>query len=304
MKKKLLVIITLLISVTLFSQDSIPLYPSGVPNSRPAAITEKHVRDQNGMVRINSVTIPAITIYKPAKEKNKGVAVIICPGGGYSILAATHEGRDVAKKFNEWGITAFVLKYRLPNDAIMVKKSIGPLQDAQRAIQLVKERAAEWNIDTSRIGIMGFSAGGHLASTAATHFNHVVIDNPRNFSVRPAFAILGYPVISFADSITHRGSRNNLIGSTASEEEVRLYSNELQVTPQTPPSFLIHAGDDNAVPVQNSLFFYNALAKNKVPAELHVYPKGGHGFGMINKTTPDQWMDRLFNWMKANGWVE
>ena len=292
------------ILITASAQDSIFLYPNGVPGSKQAAIKEQHVWDQNGMLRINSVSNPSMSVYKPAKEKNKGVAVIICPGGGYAILAATHEGRDVAKKFNEWGITAFVLKYRLPNDVLMNDKSIGPLQDAQRAIQLVKERAALWNIDTAKIGIMGFSAGGHLASTAATHFNHVVIDNPKNYSLRPAFAILGYPVISFADSITHRGSRNNLIGRTPSAADVILYSNELQVTSQTPPSFLVHAGDDQAVPVQNSLFFYNALAKNKVPAELHVYPKGGHGFGMNNKTTTDQWMDRLYNWMKSNGWVE
>ena len=303
--KKLLCFASLsIIILTARAQDSIFLYPNGVPGSKQAALKEQHVWDQNGMMRINSVTNPSITIYKPAREKNKGVAVIICPGGGYSILAAIHEGRDVARKFTDWGITAFVLKYRLPNDAIMNDKSIGPLQDAQRAIQLVKERAASWDIDTSKIGIMGFSAGGHLASTAATHFNHVVIDNPKNYSLRPAFAILGYPVISFADSITHRGSRNNLLGRTPSAAEVALYSNELQVTPQTPPSFLVHAGDDNAVPVQNSLFFYNALAKNKVPSELHVYPKGGHGFGMNNKTTSDQWMDRLYNWMKSNGWIE
>lgn len=304
MKKISSFTLILTIAITASAQDSIFLYPDGVPGSKPAAIKEQHVWDQNGMLRINSVSNPSMTVYKPAKAKNKGVAVIICPGGGYSILAATHEGRDVAKKFNEWGITAFVLKYRLPNDALMKDKSIGPLQDAQRAIQLVKERAASWNIDTAKIGIMGFSAGGHLASTAATHFNRAVIDNPKHYSLRPAFAILGYPVISFADSITHRGSRNNLIGRTPSAADVTLYSNELQVTAQTPPSFLVHAGDDQAVPVQNSLFFYNALAKNKVPAELHVYPKGGHGFGMNNKTTTDQWMDRLYNWMKSNSWVE
>jgi len=208
MKKSFLILITFLSGQKLFSQDSIPLYPSAPPGSKPAAIKEQHVWDQNGMLRINNVTVPGLTIYKPSKEKNKGVAVIICPGGGYSILAATHEGRDVARKFNEWGITAFVLKYRLPNDAIMVNKTIGPLQDAQRAIQLVKERASEWNIDTSKIGIMGFSAGGHLASTAATHFNQVVIDNPRNYSLRPAFAILGYPF--FLSTSTMSGSVSRL----------------------------------------------------------------------------------------------
>jgi acetyl esterase/lipase len=304
MKKMLFSALLLSPFTSIFAQDSIALYPNGVPGSKPASFKEEYVRDQNGMLRIAYVINPTLTVYRPAKEKNKGVAVIICPGGGYTRLAATHEGKDVAEKFAQWGITAFVLKYRLPNDAIMNDKSIGPLQDAQRAIQLVKQRAASWSIDTSKIGIMGFSAGGHLASTAATHFNKAVIDNPANISLRPAFAILGYPVISFADSITHRGSRDNLLGKNAAAQDVLYYSNELQVTPQTPPTFLIHAGDDQAVPVQNSLFFYSALAKNKVPSELHVYPKGGHGFGMNNKTTSDQWMDRLFNWMKMNGWVE
>ena len=300
-----------LISVILFTfmsdsnaQDSIPLYPKGVPGSKPAgSVREQHVRDAKGILRIENVVTPTLTIYRAAKEKNRGVAVIICPGGGYRLLAASHEGKDVAEKFASWGITAFVLKYRLPNDAIMIDKSIGPLQDAQRAIQLVKERAASWSVDSSKVGIMGFSAGGHLASTAATHFEKPVIDNPKKISVRPAFAILGYPVISFADSMTHGGSRENLLGKNPSMASRVHFSNELQVTPQTPPCFLVHAGDDNAVPVQNSLFFYSALAKNKVQSELHVYPKGGHGFGMNNKTTSDQWMDRLFNWMKSNGWV-
>lgn len=303
MKKLLCILLGLSCFCVTSAQDSISLYPNGIPNSKVSSIKEEYLPQQNGRVGIRNVINPTLTIYRPSKQKNKGVAVIICPGGGYSGLAATHEGKEVAERFAQWGITAFVLKYRLPNDAIMVNKSIGPLQDAQRAFQLVKQRAAEWSVDSAKIGIMGFSAGGHLASTAATHFNTVVIDNKENISLRPAFAILGYPVISFADSITHRGSRDNLLGKNASAKELIYYSNELQVTPQTPPTFLIHAGDDVVVPVQNSLFFYSALARNKVPAELHVYPKGGHGFGMVNRTTSDQWMDRLFNWMKMNGWV-
>ena len=158
-------------------------------------------------------------MYTPAAVNERKAAVIICPGGGYARLAASHEGSDVAKTFNEWGITAFVLKYRLPDDTIMIDKSIGPLQDAQRAIQLVRENAAKWNIDPSKIGIMGFSAGGHLAATASTHFSKAVIDNPYNISLRPDFSILGYPVISFTDSLAHMGSRNNLIGKNASAEK-------------------------------------------------------------------------------------
>jgi acetyl esterase/lipase len=242
-------------------------------------------------------------MYTPAVANDKKAAVIICPGGGYARLAASHEGSDVAKVFNEWGITAFLLKYRLPDDTIMVDKSIGPLQDAQRAIQLVRETAAKWNIDPNKIGIMGFSAGGHLAATASTHFSKAVIDNPNNTSLRPDFSILGYPVISFTDSLAHMGSRNNLIGKNATPEKVNEYSNELQVTTQTPPAFLVHAGDDKTVKVENSIRYYQALLKNNVLAELHLYPKGGHGFGLNNKTTNDKWMERLKNWMQSNGWL-
>jgi acetyl esterase/lipase len=242
-------------------------------------------------------------MYTPAVRNTKKAAVIICPGGGYSILAASHEGSDVAKVFTEWGLTAFVLKYRLPDDSIMVDKSIGPLQDAQRALQLVRQNAAAWDIDPARIGIMGFSAGGHLAATASTHFSNAVIDNPHDISLRPDFSILVYPVISFNDSIAHMGSRINLVGPSATPAQVRAFSNELQVNSQTPPAFMVHAADDKGVNVQNSLRYYQALLANQVLSEIHVYPRGGHGFGMNNKTTEDKWMDHLRNWLKSNGWL-
>jgi acetyl esterase/lipase len=200
-------------------------------------------------------------------------------------------------------VAAFVLKYRLPSDTIMIDKAIGPLQDAQRAIQMVRQKAVAWGVDPGRIGIMGFSAGGHLASTAGTHFNPL-IDNKENISVRPDFMILLYPVISFSDSIGHRGSRNNLIGPKPSADKVMEYSNELWVTPRTPPCFLVQAGDDHTVLVQNSVAFYEALQQNGVAAELHIYPKGGHGFGLHNTTTKDQWFDRLQNWLDDNGWLK
>jgi acetyl esterase/lipase len=240
----------------------------------------------------------------PAKEKANGTAVIICPGGGYHINAIEHEGTDVAKQFNEMGVTAFVLKYRIPNDATMENKEIGPLQDAQRAIQLVRGRAKEWNVNPNRIGIMGFSAGGHLASTAGTHFATSVIKINAGENLRPDFMILIYPVVSFQDNVGHIGSRDQLIGKNPTREKIDFYSNELQVTTATPPTFLVHASDDNAVLSENSILFYQALIKNKVAAELHIYQKGGHGFGMNNKTTDDRWMKTLGNWMKANGWVE
>jgi acetyl esterase/lipase len=237
-------------------------------------------------------------MYKPAEQN--GMSVIICPGGAYAILAWDKEGTKVAEEFNKWGVTAFVLKYRLPDDTTMIDRSLAPLQDAQQAVRMVRSNAIQWGIDKNKIGIMGFSAGGHLASTAATHFTfNADAANIDTTSVRPDFAILVYPVISFDSMITHKGSRNNLVGANASIEKINFFSNELQVAANTPPVFLVHAGDDGAVPVENSIRFYQACIKNKVPAEMHLYPKGGHGFGLINKTTTDNWMERLHNWLSS-----
>lgn len=283
------------------AQTILPLYEK-IPNSKPSANKEKSVVT-DGILRISNVSVPTITMYTALSETQSGTAIIICPGGGYGILAASHEGSDVAKLFTQWGITAFVLKYRLPDDSIMIDKTIGPLQDAQRAIQLVRENAVKWNINPNKIGIMGFSAGGHLAATASTHFNKAVIDNPNNISLRPDFSILAYPVISFTDSLAHIGSRNNLIGKNPSREKIKEYSNELQVTAQTPPAFLVHASDDNGVKPANSISYYEALLKNNVSAELHLYQKGGHGFGLNNKTTNDKWTERLKNWLQNNKYL-
>lgn len=281
-----------------FGQEVIPLYQT-VPNGKPSVKRERS-EVTAGAIRVYGVIDPTLTVYQAVSKKANGAAVIICPGGGYSRLSITHEGYDVAKVFNEWGITAFVLKYRLPDDSIMIDKTIGPLQDAQRAIQIVRENAAKWNIDPHRIGIMGFSAGGHLAATTSTHYEQAVIDNPGAVSLRPDFSILIYPVISFADSIMHKGSRDNLLGLSPSSEKIATYSNELQVSQKTPPTFLVHASDDKSVVPANSIVYYQALLINKVAAELHIYQKGGHGFGMKNNTTNDQWMERLKNWMESN----
>ncbi|HET6993780.1 MAG TPA: alpha/beta hydrolase [Chitinophagaceae bacterium] len=301
--KKIMLLILILVPVTfLMAQTVMPLYEK-VPNSKPSPNREENITTDN-VLRISKVSVPTLTMYVPSNINAKKAAVIICPGGGYARLSVSHEGSDIAKVFNDWGITAFVLKYRLPNDTIMIDKSIGPLQDAQRAIQMVRENAAKWNIDPARIGIMGFSAGGHLASTASTHFNNAVVDNPSNISSRPDFSILIYPVISFTDSLAHMGSRTNLIGKSPSSQKIIEYCSELQVTPQTPPAFLVHAGDDKTVKVENSVRYYLSLLKNNVGAELHLYPKGGHGFGMNNKTTSDLWMERLKNWLVSSGWIE
>jgi acetyl esterase/lipase len=186
----------------------------------------------------------------------------------------------------------------------MINREIGPLQDAQQAIKLVRDNAKEWNVNPGRIGIMGFSAGGHLASTAGTHYNDIVIPNAEKTSLRPDFMILIYPVISFDDSIGHIGSRDQLIGKTPTAEKIKQYSNELQVTSQTPPTFLVHASDDDAVNPQNSIRFYEALVQHKVPAELHIYQSGGHGFGMKQKSKNELWMERCKNWMEVNGWFQ
>ncbi len=300
--KSIFFFITLIATTQLSNAQTIlKLYPDKIPNEIPGA--DQETRNDDGIVRISNISRPTLTVYLPAKEKATGAAVVICPGGGYGINAFKHEGTDVAVELNKAGIAAFVLKYRLPSDRIMKDKSIGPLQDAQQAIKVVRQRAKEWNVDPGRIGIAGFSAGGHLASTAGTHFQKALIDNPENTSVRPDFMILLYPVVSFTDSIGHIGSRNNLLGKSPSAEMIRSYSNELQVTRQTPPAFLVHAGDDEVVKVANSLRFYEALNKNGIPSELFVFPKGGHGFGLINPTSPDRWMDRCIDWMKSNGWL-
>jgi len=304
MKQVLLLLSVVSIMTKSYAQEIIPLYEKEIPNSKPIVNREKSETGADGIQRISKVSEPTLTVFLPPKEKANGTAVIICPGGGYGILAFSHEGTDVAKAFNEWGVTAFVLKYRLPDDSIMLQRENGPLMDAQRAIQLVRLNAAQWNINTNQIGIMGFSAGGHLASTAGTHFSTAAIPNTKNTSLRPDFMILLYPVISFTDSLAHIGSRNNLIGKTPTQEKINYYSNELQVTKQTPPTFLVHAKDDKGVKVENSLAFYDALKKNGVPAEIHLYEQGGHGFGMNNKTSSDKWMDWLQAWMKKNGWVK
>ena len=284
------------------AQTTFDLYPKAIPNSKPSADEEKTEVD-DGITIVSKITKPTITVFLPAKEKANGTAVIIYPGGGYWVNAIVHEGYDFAKKFNEWGVTAFVVKYRIPNDITMWEKEIGPLQDAQQAIKIVRQRAVEWNIKPNLIGIMGFSAGGHLASSAGTHFQKSYIPNEEHISLRPGFMILGYPVISFQENIAHMGSREQLIGKNPVKEKIDFYSNELQVTKETPPTFLMHASDDDVVKVENSVSFYQSLIKNGVPAELHIYQKGGHGFGLNNRTTQDDWMERCKNWMKENGWL-
>src|SRR5690554_4843620 len=282
-----------------FAQQEIALYSGESPNLKNVPDQEEITAD--GEV-VRKVSRPTLTVFLPDKEKANGSAVIICPGGGYHALMAKREGSELAKKFNEMGIAAFVLKYRLPNDEFQVDKSIAPLQDAQQAIKTVREGSTKWHIDPDKIGIMGFSAGGHLASTAGTQFAAPVIDNPNKTSLRPDFMILIYPVISFSDSIGHRGSRNFLLGEDPSVDQIRRYSGELQVTADTPPTFITHGADDTVVPVANSLEFYLALQRNQVSSEIHIYAKGEHGY--LQTPVFGEWFGRVRNWMESMALVE
>ena len=321
MKKTSLIFVYILgITASIFAQKTIPLYKGKAPNSKPTSLADTALIIGK-MTFILRVIKPELTMYLSEKNKATGMAVIICPGGGYSGLAIGHEGHDIAKRLQENGIAGFVLKYRLPNAEWVDNKEFVPLQDAQRAIQLVRENAREWGINPDKIGIQGNSAGGHLASTAATNFLKEQISNPKKTSLRPDFLILNYPVISFADSLTHYGSRFNLIGEMpyqelnkilkdwqnsettlrplpVSADKIKEYSNEFQVTPQTPPTFITHAVNDDVVPVQNSILFIAALQQNRVPVQSFFYAKGGHGYGMDNPTGEVDWMESCLKWLK------
>ena len=297
MKKFLLHAIGFLLVHSLSAQDVIPLYNGPIPLSKPVANRETIFLGADGKQRIRKVSEPTLTVFLPAKEKSNGTAVIICPGGGYVHLSIAGEGYDVAKLLNEWGVAAFVLKYRLPDDSTMQQKEIGPLQDAQRAIQLVRLNAQQWNINPNKVGIMGFSAGGHLAATLGTHFKKAVIPNMAKVNLRPNFMILGYPVISVPDSLS-RVDRMLLGTSATSPEKVKQYLKEFEVTKQTPPTFFIHAKDDKSVDTKYSTSFYDKLTEKGVRAEIHLYEQGGHGFGLNNKMSTEKWTDWLKVWMK------
>lgn len=288
--KSIFALLFLISSSYAFSQPmKINLWPEGsIPLSIKNNIQEQSI--STDIVRIGKVQVPQLEVYLPNKKGATGQAVIICPGGGYSILAYDWEGTDIAKLFNAHGIAAFVLKYRLPDSLSSTAPDQVPLLDAKQAMRIVRSRADEWNINAEKIGIMGFSAGGHLASTLSTHFDE---------TTKPNFSILIYPVISMDKNIAHMGSRNNLIGKHPTDEMIKLYSNELQITPKTPPTFIVHATDDNGVPVENSLYYYQALKKNGVPAEMHIFPSGGHGFALaLGKGPLEKWPNLLFDWIK------
>jgi acetyl esterase/lipase len=274
------------------------LWDGNIPGAISNDDYHEIVSDKGGWIRISKVVDPTITVYLPENKSSKVPAVLICPGGGYARLAYDHEGKEVAEWLNKQGIAGILLKYRLPSDEIMENKTIGPLQDAQRAIRLIREHAGEWNIDPAKVGVMGFSAGGHLAASLTTLYDMPVYKNTGEWSARPDFSILVYGVISMQDSLTHKGSQINLLGQDPSRELIDQFSNELHVDNNTPPCFLIPSSDDNAVNYMNSMLFYEALVKNGVKAELHVYDNGGHGYGLATrKAGPKKWPDNLSYWL-------
>jgi len=289
------VVAVLLLAFPAGAQEIIRLYQGAIPNSKQSDVKET---ERSGM--FSGVTNPTLEAFLPEKGQSTGTAVVICPGGGYAVVVYQGEGVRTAKEFAKKGIAAFVLKYRLPSDSTMLDKSIGPLQDAQQAMKIVRERATAWGIDEHKVGIMGFSAGGHLASTEATHYDHEVIENSNHTNLRPDFQILVYPVISMQDSLTHLGSRENLLGKHPSKQEIDEYSNELCVTGQTPPAYIIQAGDDKVVDVDNSIAYYEQLRHHNVFVEMHLYPKGNHGFVFFMPV--DEWMTPIITWIDREQW--
>ncbi|MFL9830455.1 prolyl oligopeptidase family serine peptidase [Flavobacterium sp. ST-87] len=286
-----------------FSQESAAFalwdkVPGAIKNE--AYKEEPRLDSKGNRTGIRKVTEPTLMPFLVENKSSKNAAVVICPGGGYSVLSIDKEGIKVAEWFNSIGVSAFVLKYRLPSDDIMKDKTVGPLQDAQEAIRVLRRNVEKWNLDAGKIGIIGFSAGGHLAATASTHYLDKVYDAKDDMSARPDFSMLIYPVISMENGITHNGSKESLLGKTASADLIAKYSNEKEVNENTPPTFLIHATDDGAVPVENSINYYMALKKNKVPAEMHIYQNGGHGFGLGVVGTNTDWPKALEHWLTAN----
>jgi acetyl esterase/lipase len=275
--------------------QSVPLYgAAAIPNAKPGP------NEETGTAWIQNVSRPEIQVYLPAKVKATGASILIIPGGGYAGLTFEHEGVQQAQYFIDHGIAAFVLKYRLPSDTTMPDKSIGPLQDAQQGMRFIRLHAKEYHLDPARVGAIGFSAGGHLASTLATHFEKALIDNPERISLRPDFLVAVYPVISMDAKITHMGSRIGLLGPSPTDEQVARFSNELQVTSKTPPTLILHAVDDQLVDVDNSIVFLEALRHAGVPVEAHLFEKGGHGFPLLPH---DRWQGTIMEWLTTNGWL-
>lgn len=289
----------------------IPLWDGVAPGSEGAGavveVVEQRGDAKNPDRKIRGVTVPTITVHRPDPAINTGAAMVLCPGGGYSGVVTDKSGHDIARYLNTIGVTGIVLKYRLPRPEGYIFEHDVPSRDVTRAVRMARHHADEWGLDPSRIGVFGASAGGHLASTLATHFNSVGGDagDPVDaLSARPDFQVLLYPVISFREDFTNAGSRRNLIGENPSQDLVERYSNELHVTAATPPAFLVSTSDDH-VKAENSLLYFEALRAAGVPAELHIYEEGGHGYGIRPTGKPvATWHHRMRDWMQQRGLLE
>lgn len=277
--------------------QSFPLYgDAAIPNAKP--VPDEETGAEKGWIQ--KVSHPTIQVYLPARLKATGASILIIPGGGYAGLTFEYEGVQQAQYFVDHGIAAFVLKYRLPSDQTMQDKSIGPLEDAQQGLRFIRLHAKEYNLDPGRVGAIGFSAGGHLAATLATHFETSYVANPERVSLRPDFLVLVYPVISMNPKVTHMDSRTALLGSSPSDKLVAQFSNELHVTSQTPPTLILHAVDDQLVDVENSILFLEALRHGGVPVEARFFEKGQHGFFLLPR---DRWQGAIMDWITSNGWL-
>lgn len=281
------------------AQDEvIPLWTHTIPGAINAPkYQEQEIYKDNKVHSTSNVKTPTLSVYRPHSVTANGTAILIFPGGGYSHLAIDKEGKKVAEWLNSLGITAFILKYRLPNDQIMIDKTIGPLQDAQEAIRVIRRTTKKGKVIYTKIGVIGFSAGGHLAATLSTHYNEKTYPVSDTISARPDFALLIYPVISMKEETTHKGSQINLLGDSPTLQVMEKFSNELNANSETPPTFLVHASDDTVVTVENSINYYRALKQYNVPVEMHLYETGGHGFGLGMKETSLYWTKNCSNWL-------
>ena len=283
------------------AQEFIPLWPEKkMPNTKGLA-----VKDSIANERIYKVGTPGMYAFFPSAQENKGAAVIICPGGGYERLAYIISGWQLAKWFNTMGISAFVLNYRLPNSPDLKERHLGPLQDAQRAMRLIRAHAGKWGIKRDKVGILGTSAGGHLAATLGTHLTDVsaIGDSLNKVTFRPDFMILISPVINLG-TYAHAGSRKNLLGPNPAAELLKRYSLEQQVSAATPPAFLVHAANDKSVSPRNSLLFYQALLEKNIPASLHIYPQGGHAIALRNNPgSTETWTELCERWLIETGFL-
>lgn len=297
LRNLLLILVFFLYAQLVIGQSiSIPLYEGNIPNAKK--VPEGFVEQTDADGRVTDVTTPVLIPFFPKKVTANGTAILIFPGGGYRLLSLD-ACKEIGRALSEEGITAFIVKYRLPNDTIMEDKSIGPLQDAQAAIRLVRKKAAQWGINPRRIGTMGLSAGGHVVSMEGTQQNRIVINNEDKINLRPDFMVLLYPVIIYDPAIPR--TREKLIGKDPTPALLNLYSTDKHVTSATPPTFLVHAIDDDVIPVKNTLSFFNSLLTSGVKAQMLILQSGGHGFGISDLNSSDNWFRLLKSWIIENG---